>query len=321
LIFLSEADVSAVLSVADAIDAVGSALKLQASGAVNQPLRVGARSPAGILGAMPCAIAGVGSGAKLVTFFPGNAVLGMPTHNAIIALVDPDTGVPTAVMDGRYITEIRTAATSAVATRALAKEGARVVAMLGTGVQARAHALALREVGRLEELRVWGRTARRAEEYVDWARQQGIRASVATSVSAAARGADIVCTVTSAQAPILDASDVGAGTHVNAVGSSAPHMRELTPALLAKARIVVDTVEGAMNESGEIIDAVRQGVLPPKPDLTRLCDVIAGSSPGRSSPAEVTVFKSLGMAIEDVACAAVVESRARNRKLGTQVAL
>jgi alanine dehydrogenase len=181
LIVLSEADVASVFSMADAIAAVESALKLQAAGAVNQPLRVGTRSPAGMFGAMPCAIAGVGIGAKLVTFFPGNAVLGTPTHNAIIALVDPDTGVPKAVMDGRYITEIRTAATSAVATRVLAKQDAGCVAMLGTGVQARAHVDALREIGKLEELRVWGRTARKVDELVEWARAKGIRTSAAVA--------------------------------------------------------------------------------------------------------------------------------------------
>jgi alanine dehydrogenase len=268
---------------------------------------------------MPCAIEGVGTGAKLVTFYPDNAPRGLHTHHAVIALFDPQTGVPTAFLDGRLITEMRTAATSAVATRSLALEGADVVAMLGTGVQARSHVSALREIGMLRELRVWGRTTDRALALVDWALAQGITAMAAPTVSEACGGAQIVCTVTPAQAPILESFDVAAGTHVNAVGSSAPHMQELAVALVGRARLVVDTVDGALREAGDIIAAIQEGALPASPEMVRLCDVVAGAAPGRRSRDEVTIFKSLGMAIEDVACAALAFERASKRGLGTSI--
>jgi ornithine cyclodeaminase/alanine dehydrogenase-like protein (mu-crystallin family) len=318
LICLSETDVAAVLTMRDTIAAVESALRAQAAGQVDQPLRVMARAPNGILGAMPAAIAGVGLGAKLVSFFPENAALGIHTHTAVIALVDPDNGIPLALIDGRLITEMRTAATSAVATRALALEGA-TVAMLGTGVQARSHTEALREVGMLEALRIWGRTRAHADLLAGWARSQGIRATTAATAADACRGANVICTVTSARQAILDSDDVADGSHINAVGASTAQMQELTPALVARARLVVDTVEGAMNEAGEVIAAVRTGALPAKPDMVRLCDVVAGKAAGRRSPADVTLFKSLGMAIEDVACAALVYERARERGLGSAV--
>jgi len=321
MLILSEADVTACLSMHDAVEAVEAILRAQAAGAVNQPLRVIVRSPAGFLGAMPSAVAGACTGAKLVTFFPGNGVLGIPTHNAIVALFDNDTGVPAAVMDGRYITEIRTAATSAIATRALAAAGPRNVAILGTGVQARSHVEALAAVGPIDALRVWGRTAEHAESMAAWCRAKGHSAKASPSVATATSGATVICTVTPAQSPILDARDVPAGCHVNAVGASAPHMRELSSALVGRATVFVDTVEGGMQESGEIIEAIRDGTLPPKPKLIRLCDVVAGNAPGRTSSSEVTLFKSLGMAIEDLACASLVLARARERGLGTAVAL
>lgn len=316
---LSETDVAAVLTMRDTIAAVESALRAQAAGKVNLPLRVMARAPKGILGAMPGAIDGVGLGAKLVSFFPDNGARGMHTHNAMIALVDVETGVPLAIMDGRLITEMRTAAASAVATRALAVEGAKTVAILGAGVQARSHVEALREIGMMEGVRVWSRTPAHAEAFTKSVLAKGIRAVTAPTVADACRGATIICTVTAAQSPLLDSGDVAEGCHINAVGSSAPHMQELTPALVARARLVVDSVEGALNESGDVLAAIRANALPPKPDMVRLCDVVAGSVPGRRSSTDVTLFKSLGIAIEDVACGALVYDRARERGLGQAV--
>ena len=326
MLILSEADVAAVLPMRDVIGAVDRALRAQAAGKVHQPVRQAVRTATGFFGSMPCAIEGAGiestgTGAKLVTFYPNNAERGLHTHHAVIALFEPATGVPIAMLDGRLITEMRTAATSAVATRALAVESAGVVAMLGTGVQSRAHVSALREIGMLRELRVWGRTPARALALVDWALERDIPALAAPTVSEACGGADIICTLTPAQAPILESFDVGAGTHVNAVGSSAPHMQELAAALVGRARLFVDTIEGAMTEAGDILDAIREGALPPKPDLVRLCDVVAGDTPGRRGRDEVTIFKSLGMAIEDIACAVIALRRAREVGMGTDISL
>lgn len=318
---LSEADVAAVLPMRDVIEAVNSALLAQAAGKVHQPPRVAVRTSPGMFGSMPCAIEGMGLGAKLVTFFPGNSKHALHTHHAVIALFDPDTGVPMAMIDGRLITELRTAATSAIATRALALEGAGIVAILGSGVQSRSHVDALFEIGVIRELRVWGRTPERAVAVAAWASERGIRAVPSATVSEATRGAQIICTLTPAQAPILETYDVEPGTHVNAVGSSAPHMQELATALVGHSRLFVDTVEGAMNEAGDIIEAIREGALPPKPAMVRLCDVVSGANPGRTVRDEVTIFKSLGMAIEDIACATLAYERAKARGLGTSVLL
>lgn len=321
LLILSEADVAAVLPMTDVIDAVERGLRAQAQDKVVQPVRVVVRNSAGMFGSMPCSIESVGLGAKLVTFFPDNAKLGLHTHNAIIQLFDPQTGVPTALLDGRLITEMRTAATSAIATRALARDGASVGALIGTGVQARSHVQALQAIGMLRELRVWGRTPDNAKKIADWATGLGIKASVAATIGDACRGADVVCTVTPSTIPIVEDQDIAQGTHVNAVGSSAPSMQELAPGLVGRARIFVDTVEGAMRESGDILAAIREGKLPQQPELVRLCDVVVGRAQGRRSAGEVTIFKSLGMAIEDIACAAVAVERARSEKIGTEIAV
>lgn len=318
---LAEKDVAAVLPMRDVIGAVETALRAQAEDKVRQPVRVAVRTPAGMFGSMPCAIEGTGIGAKLVTFYPGNSARGLHTHHAAIVLFDPDTGVPAALIDGRLITEMRTAATSAIATRELAAKGAGAVAMLGTGVQARSHVHALRDVGMLRELRVWGRTPAHAQALAAWAMEQGIRATTAATAHDACRGAQIVCTVTASQAPIVESDDIGPGTHINAVGSSAPHMLELGAALVGRARIIVDTVEGAMHEAGDIIEAIRTGALGQVPQLVRLCDVVTARAQGRRAPEDVTIFKSLGMAIEDIACAALAYSRAKERGLGATVVL
>jgi ornithine cyclodeaminase/alanine dehydrogenase-like protein (mu-crystallin family) len=309
---LSEDDVAAVLPMRDVIVAVETALRAQAAGRVHQPTRVAVRTPSGMFGSMPCAIEGI---------FPSNSKHALHTHHAVIALFDPETGVPQALIDGRLITELRTAATSALATKALALEGAGVVAILGSGVQSRSHVAALSEIGMIRELRVWGRTATRAHAVVAWAAERGIEAFVSPTVGEAVRGAQIICTLTPAQAPILESYDVEPGTHVNAVGSSAPHMQELATALVGRSRLFVDTIEGAMTEAGDILDAIREGALPPTPAMVRLCDVIAGTDPGRTTRDDVTIFKSLGMAIEDIACATLAYERAKARGLGSSVLL
>jgi alanine dehydrogenase len=319
VLILSERDVAAVLPMRDAIDAVSGGLVAQAAGKVVQPLRLVARTASGFLGTMPCEIQGVGTGAKIVTFFPGNADRAIHTHHAEILLFESETGRPIALVDGRFITEVRTGAASAVASRALASKDAGVLAVIGTGVQARSHIEAHRAIGMMRELRIWGRSAAHASELAAWAGTLGIAAKTAPTVRDACRGADIICTVTPALNPVLESGDVDDGCHINAVGSSAPHMRELTSELVARSRLVVDSIEGAMSESGEVVTAIAEGILIAKPEMVRLCDVVSGAAAGRHSPTEVTLFKSLGMALEDVACAALAVGRARERGLGTVV--
>jgi ornithine cyclodeaminase/alanine dehydrogenase-like protein (mu-crystallin family) len=317
MLVLDEAQVSRLLDMDDAIAAVDAALRAQAAGKTHFPLRMAARAPGGILGAMPGIIAGdrPALGAKLVTFFLGNAELGIHTHNALIALFDPLTGEPRALMDGRYITEIRTAAASAVATRTLAISGASTLAILGTGVQARSHIDALSRVMKIADLRLCGRTKDKAEVLARWAREERkLPARAADSPESACRGAHVICTVTAATQPLFKAEAIGAGAHVNAVGASTPGMRELPTGLMSRARIFVDSREGAMQEAADIIQAIAEGALPKEPELTLLADAVAGEAPGRTSDEQITLFKSLGIAIEDIACAALVYERAKKVK-------
>jgi ornithine cyclodeaminase len=323
MLFLNEREVAGLLPIGDVLVALESAFRAQADGKIRMPLRTMAPNDNGLLGAMPAAIATgpVSLGAKLVTFFPGNAASGIPTHQALIALFDARSGKPVAIMDGRFITEIRTAAASALATRALARTDARILAVLGTGVQARAHVGALAEVMNIDEIRVWGRTATNAAAVADFARKRGLHARVAATVTDACRGADVVCTVTSASEPIVRASDINPGTHVNAVGMGGPTAREIPGDLMGRARIFVDSMDGALNEAANIILAVREGQLPAKPALTLLCDVITGRALGRQSHDEVTIFDSLGIAIEDLTCARLVYERASAGGVGTSIAV
>ncbi len=322
MLILREHEIVPLLPMHDAIHAVERALRAQADGTARMPLRIGVPAHAGILAAMPGSLmAGDAAlGAKLVTVFEGNTDLRLPTHQGAIMLFDPDTGTPQALLDARYLTEVRTAAVSAVATRLLADPGARTAAILGTGVQARSHVLAMREVLALEDLRIWGRNAERAQEAAAWAREQGLPARAVGDANAAIHGAQVVNTVTSAKAALFDAASVAPGAHVNAVGSSTPVAREVPGALVGQAHIFVDSREGALNESGDILLAIAEGALGAHPELTLLGDVLTGRTHGRNSPEEITLFDSLGIAIEDVACAALVAERARDQGIGTEIA-
>jgi ornithine cyclodeaminase/alanine dehydrogenase-like protein (mu-crystallin family) len=323
MIFLSEREVTRFLPIDDVLTALEEAFAAQAQDAIRMPLRTIAPGSGGLLGAMPASImrSPKALGAKLVTVFHDNAARGMPTHQALIALFDAASGQPLAIMDGRFITEIRTAATSALATKALARPDAKALAILGTGVQARAHIEALAQVMNIADLRIWGRTPASAAAVVASVRALGHEAAVAPSVAAACRGADVICTLTAAHDPILSADDVEAGAHVNAVGFGGFDGREVSGDLVGCARLFVDSLEGARHESGAIRLAIREGRLPEEPELTRLCDVIAGSAAGRRSHEDTTLFVSLGIAIEDVACARLVYERAVAAGAGTSVAL
>ncbi|MDE2570922.1 MAG: ornithine cyclodeaminase family protein, partial [bacterium] len=210
MLVLREDQIVPLLTMPDAVRAVERALRAQADGTARMPLRVGVPAHAGILAAMPGSLITDGSalGAKLVTVFEGNVECRLPTHQGAVILFNPQTGTPEALLDARYVTEVRTAAVSAVATRLLAIAQAHVAAILGTGVLARSHALAMREAMALEELRIWGRSLERAEEMAAWAREQGLPARAVGEVTAAIHGAHVINTVTASKVPILDAADV-----------------------------------------------------------------------------------------------------------------
>ena len=286
---LNEERVGGLLRWDRLIEAMETALAAFSLGRVLQPVRNMLTIEEGkrYLGVMP-AVAEDAMGAKLVSFYPGNAGTGVPTHLAMIMLLRPDTGEPLAVMDGRLITEMRTAAVSAAATRRLATPDARVLAMLGSGVQARAHLEALQQVRHFEEVRVWSRNAARAQQF---AARNGARA---TEAEAAVRGADVIVTATSSEQPVLRGEWLKPGAHVNAIGACLPGWRELDDAAMRGSILIVDSREAAVRESGDVI-------LSQAPIFAEAGEVFAGA---RRVPREsTTVFKSLGLAVEDIAAA------------------
>src|SRR5438445_5859613 len=297
--FLSEDQVREHLRMADLIPAMEKALIEFSAGKVTQPVRsvISVERHGGFLGLMP-ALTPDGLGLKAVTFYPPNAERGIPTHMATIFLVDPQTGTPLAIMDGRLITEMRTAAVSAAATKLLAPRGAKVLAIFGSGVQARSHAEALRLVRQFEEIRVWSPTREHAEQF---ATEIGAKSMPAEE---AVRGADVIVTATSSKTPVLHGSWLKSGCHVNAVGASRPDWREMDDEAMANV-VFVDSREGAMKESGDVI-------LSGAKIYAELGEAFAGKIPSRAS--ETTIFKSLGMAVEDIAAATLVYRSATKAK-------
>jgi ornithine cyclodeaminase/alanine dehydrogenase-like protein (mu-crystallin family) len=291
-VFLNEEQVRQHLHLAALIPAMEKALIDFSTGKVTQPVRSVVRvdPPGGFLGLMP-ALTPEGLGLKAVTFYPTNAERGIPTHMATIFLVDPQTGTPLAIMDGRLITEMRTAAVSAAATKLLASPHSKILAILGSGVQARSHAEALRLVRRFEEVRVWSPTKERAKQFAE---EIG---GTAASAEEAVRGADVVVTVTNSKTPVLIGSWLKSGCHVNAIGACRPDWRELDDYAMQKSVVFVDSRQGAMKESGDVI-------LSGAKIYAELGEALAGKIPSRAN--ETTIFKSLGMAVEDIAAAMLV---------------
>src|SRR5207302_4443616 len=290
-LFLNEEQVRQHLRMADLIPAMEKALIDFSAGKVTQPVRsvINIDPPGGFLGLMP-ALTPDGLGLKAVTFYPSNAERGIPTHMATIFLVDPETGTPLAIMDGRLITEMRTAAVSAAATKLLAAPDAKVLAILGSGVQARSHVEALQRVRNVEEIRVWSRTSEHAERF---ANEIGAKVMPADD---AVRGADVVVTATNSKTAVLKGSWLKPGCHVNAFGACRPDWRELDDEATTNV-VFVDSREAAMKESGDII-------LSGAEIYAELGKALTGKVPSRAN--ETTVFKSLGMAVEDIAAALLV---------------
>src|SRR5215210_3211418 len=298
---LDETAVGRLLRMQEVISAMERALADFSSGKVVQPMRVmvPVAEHQGFLGLMP-AYTGAALGTKLVAFYPHNT--DVPTHHATILLFKPDTGEPLVTMDGRLITEVRTAAVSAVATQRLARRDASVLAIIGSGVQAHSHLEALRLVRDFREVRVW--SPRRAEAF---AREHDVHA--AASAEEAVRGADVVVTATTSSTPVLSGEWLSPGAHVNAVGAPRPDWRGLDDEVLRHTRrIYVDSREAAMKESGDVIAA---GEI-----FAEVGEVISGAKPGRRSTEEVTLFKSLGLAVEDVATAELVYRKALEEVTG-----
>jgi ornithine cyclodeaminase/alanine dehydrogenase-like protein (mu-crystallin family) len=297
---LDEAVVGRLLRMEDLIPAMERALADFSSGKVVQPVRtiVPVAEHEGFFALMP-AYADGALGTKLVTFYPQNQ--GIHTHHATILLFKPETGEPLVSMDGRLITEMRTAAVSAVATRHLARPGASVLAIIGSGVQARSHLEALRLVRDFKDVRVW--SPRNADAF---AQQFDVRATA--SAEEAVRDADVVVVATTSKTPVISGEWLSPGAHVNAIGAPRPDWRELDDEVLRRARIYVDSHEAAFEESGDVIAAGTA--------FAEVGEVIVGTKPGRESLEEITLFKSLGLAVEDVAAAVLIHRRATNTATG-----
>jgi len=292
-LYLNEEQVREHLRMADLIPMMEKALIDFSAGRVTQPVRsmISIDPPGGFLGLMP-ALTPDGLGLKAVTFYPSNIERGIPTHMATIFLVDPQTGTPLAIMDGRLITEMRTAAVSAAATKLLVFPDANILAILGSGVQARSHVEALSLVRRFEEIRVWSPTLEHAKRFA-----QEIDATAMPAAEEAVRDADVIVTVTSSKTPVLKAAWLKPGCHVNAIGACRPDWRELDDKAMQHGVVFVDSREGAMKESGDVI-------LSGAKIYAELGEALAGKVPSRTN--ETTIFKSLGMAVEDIAAATLV---------------
>jgi alanine dehydrogenase len=319
-LLLSERDVRSLLSMDDLIAGMEVALAQFSTGAVQQPLRtvlqVGAQHA--FFGVMPAATSGPAAlGTKLVTVFGGNTAVGLPTHLATIVLLDPSTGALLAVMDGRFITEARTAAVSAVSVKLLAKAGAGVLAIIGSGVQARSHVEALAHARRLTHVRVWSPNPERREQFVrDMRSHVDAPMTASTSAQEAVDGADLIALVTASREPVLRSEWVADGAHVCAVGACRPDQREMDTALVSRGRIFVDSRAGALTEAGDIVLPIAEGAFDASTIAGELGELAAGQIAGRASDDEVTIFKSLGMAVEDVAAAHLAYMRATERGLG-----
>ena len=291
--FFDEEKVRSLLRMEELIPAMAGAMRDLSAGKIEQPLRLvlPVAEHGGFFGVMPAC--GGALGAKLVTFYPNNQ--GLPTHHAMIVLFRPETGEPLVTMDGRLITEMRTAAVSAVATDLLARRDVGVLAILGSGVQAQSHLEALRFVRPFREVRVW--SPRHAGEFAE---KFGV--TPAATAEEAVRGADVIVVATSATTPILKGEWLSPGVHINAVGATRPNWRELDDEVLVRAKLYVESREAAGQESGDVIAAGKI--------FAELGEVIAGSKRGRESDDEITLYKSVGVAIEDVVAADLVHHRA-----------
>ena len=299
-----------LLDLDELVDALAAAHRDLSAGDVSMPPRIAAlvAEQQGLLGVMPSYLPSAGLACKLVTLFPRNT--DRHTHQAVIAVFDPDNGTPLALMDGRYITATRTAAGSALATRLLARDDSKVLAILGTGVQARSHARALPRVRNFEEIRIAGRDRAKAEALAE---ELGSAARAVDSYEEAIRGADVVAAATHSTEPIVRRDWLSPGVHVNSVGLN-PAGREVDEQTVNDALLVVESRESAL--AAPPAGAPELVGIDPARVHAELGELVAGTRPGRSSRDEVTLYKSVGVAVQDAAAAALVLHAAKERSVG-----
>jgi ornithine cyclodeaminase len=317
MLVLNGDDIRRLATIADLIDPVAAAMvgvsRREAQLPLRQAIPLGGADKFGV---MPGALGGdAGYGAKLLSLFPRNPDRGLSSHAGVMLVFDRDTGLPKACLDASVLTALRTAAASAAATRLLARSDARRLAIIGAGEEAEGHLTAMRAVRPLDTVVVWSRNRAKTEAF---ARRLGIEA--APTMAAALAGADIICTTTSATEPFLAVAMVPAGAHLNAVGGSMPYLRELLPDCVPALGFFTDYRPSLEAQAGEVIDARALGLVSADWHSTEIGEVIAGTRPGRTSDAQRTIYRSLGVASQDLAAAEFIAARAAERECGVEVA-
>jgi len=326
ILILTDEEIRTLLPMEVCVELMAGALASLARGEVHQPLRTIVRpaAAAGIMGLMPAYRAGPCRpvyGLKTIGVFPGNPARGLDAHQGSVMLFDGETGRTLALMNASAITAIRTAAVSGVATRLLSRAEAGDLAILGSGVQARSHLAAMACVRRLRRVRVASRSPEQARRLAsEAAGLHGCPVEAVANAEAALRGADLVVTATSAAEPVVERAWIAPGAHLNAVGASTPAARELDAATMAAARLFVDRRESTLAEAGDYLRAVAEGAIGPDHIQAEIGEVLVGMHPGRRSADEITVFKSVGLAVEDLAAAEFLYNEARERSVGSWAA-
>jgi len=325
MLIISATQVRELIDMKEAVDAVERALIEFSAGAAVMPVRVATPVPAhsGLMLAMPAFLSRTDAlGSKIVTVYKNNPQQGLPIILAAVIVNDPDTGKVLALMDGTYLTAVRTAAASGVATRHLATPGPKVLAILGAGVQGGSHLWAMREVAQVTGVRVYNRTRVKADALkATYEPRFRIPIEVADSAEAAVRGADLIVVATTASTPVLNWAWLKPGSHINAVGSHAPGVRELDSDTVAHARVVVDSREANFAECGDILIPLQEGRITRDHAADEIGEVASGAKPGRTHATQVTLFKSVGIAVEDVAAANLIYRKAMTKGVGSNIDL
>jgi ornithine cyclodeaminase len=322
---LTQADIRSLLTMEDCMVRMAEVLRSLSAGEGVNPLRTLMRLPGekGILGMMPgLSESPEALGVKVVTVFPGNHGTEYDAHQGVVLMFDPEHGLPVGILDASEVTAIRTAAVSGVATLALAREDASELALLGSGVQARTHLEAMLVARPFDSVRAYSPNQEHRETFARRARERhGVAVEAVASAEEAVRGAHVVCTLTSSAEPVLEGAWLAPGTHVNAVGSSVKSARELDTEAVVRARLYVDRRESTVNEAGDYLFPKAEGAIDETHIVGEIGEVLLGRVEGRRSGEEITLFKSLGLAVEDLAAARRALEQARARGRGTAVAL
>src|SRR5215211_4700022 len=324
ILVLDNQQIRELLPMTECIELMADALSALARGEVYQPLRTIVRPPEarGLLGLMPAYRSGEHGafGLKAICVFPDNPAQGKDAHQGAVMLFSRETGELLALMNASAITAIRTAAVTAVATRLVAREDAHELAIIGAGVQARTHLAALACVRSLKRVRVAARTVEHSQRLVDeMQRHVSFPIEVVQTNEQAVRGADLIVTATSSLEPVIKREWISEGAHINAIGTHSPGSREIDSATMGVARIFVDRRESALNESGDYLLAAKEGLVTPESIVAEIGELLIGAKSGRTSATEITLFKSLGLAIEDVVSADYLYNKAQAQNAGTWI--